>query len=141
MPLQIASRTHPRGSSARVQLAALGVAVAVGCLLGLGLLGADRASWHSAHQAVATVVGRSDKGVVATVPGQPPVLLHLTAVPPTGRLVRVEISPDGRARPLSYRQTAGRALRSGVLLSSGLLLLVQIYRFAVTRRPADPAGD
>jgi len=110
------------------------LAAVAGLLLGAGLLAADRSSWHGARTVTAAVTGRSDKGVTADAAGTP-VVLHLARVPRPGTTVTVQITPDGRARPLSYAQTPGRSLRSGVLLLVGLTVLVQVYRFAVTRRP------
>ena len=132
MPARLATRTHPRGSGAGTQLLVLAVAAAAGCLLGLALLAADMTSWRGATTGVATVVGRSATGVVADSGGRQ-VVLHLPRVPAAGTRLEVEVSRDGRARPSSYRQTPGRALRSGVLLAVGLAVLVQAYRFVVTR--------
>ena len=115
-------------------MAVLGLALLLGGLIGLGLLAADRASWSGGRVATAVVTGRSDKGVVALAEGRP-VVLHLARIPRPGTTLPVELSRDGRARPLSYRQTPGRALRSGVLLTVGLTVLVQAYRWVVTRGP------
>ena len=130
-----AERTHPRTSGPVAQLVVLAVAVALGLVLGGLLLAADRSSWHGASTVPATVTGRSDKGVTADAAGTP-VTLHLARVPPPGTSVTVQVTPDGRARPLSYAQTPKRSLRFGVLLLVGLAVLVQAYRFAVTGRPA-----
>ena len=129
-----AARTHPRTSGAGPQLALLLVAVLTGVLLGAALLAADRSSWSGARTVPATVTGRSDKGVTADAAGTP-VVLHLAAVPTPGTRLTVQVTPDGRARPLSYAQTPARSLRSGVLLMLGLTVLVQLYRYVVTRRP------
>lgn len=128
-----AARTHPRRTGPAVQLGVLAAAVLLGCLLGLALLAADSRSWRGAAAVTATVTGRSDKGVVAQADGRQ-VLLHLARVPSPGAQLGIEVSPDGRARPLSYRQTPARALRSGVLLAVGLAVLVQVYRWFVTGR-------
>lgn len=129
-----AERTHPRTSGAVAQAVVLLVAAVAGLLLGAGLLAADRSSWHGARTVPATVTGRSDKGVTADAAGTP-VVLHLARIPAPGTIVSVQVTPDGRARPLSYAQTPARSLRTGVLLLVGMTLLVQVYRFAVTRRP------
>lgn len=134
MPNSLAARTHPRTSGPRAQLAVLGLAILLGLLLGGALLLADRTSWSATTRGTATVVGRSAKGVLADVDGRR-VVLHLPAVPRTGTSLPVEVSRDGRSRPLSYRQTPGRALRSGVMLAVGLAVLLQAYRYVVTRRP------
>lgn len=134
LPAAVVARTHPRSSTWATQVAVLVVAIALGSLVGLALLAADRASWQDTRPLDATVTGRSDKGVLAdTAQGQ--VVLHLGKVPVTGTRLAVEVSPDGRARPLSYRQTLPSALRSGIGLAVLLGLLVQGYRYAVTRRP------
>lgn len=136
MPFDLSSgvaRTHPRRARPAVQLGVLAAAVLVGCLLGLALLAADSRSWRGAATVTATVTGRSDKGVLAQA-GDRQVVLHLAKVPPPGTRLAVEVSPDGRARPLSYRQTPDHALRSGVLLAVGLAVLVQVYRWFVTGR-------
>ena len=136
LPQPLTARTHPRTSGPRAQAAVLLLATVAGLLLGAGLLAADRSSWHGARTVPAVVTGRSDKGVTADAAGTP-VVLHLARVPRPGATVTVQITPDGRARPLSYAQTPGRSLRSGVLLLVGLTVLVQVYRFAVTRRPVE----
>ena len=128
--------THPRRGRPVAQAWVLLVALLVGALLGLGLLTADRASWSGARVLPGTVTGRSDKGVLATADGRA-VVLHLARVPRPGTRLRVEVSPDGRARPVSYRQTPGRALRSGLLLAVGLAVLVQAYRWFVTGRTSN----
>lgn len=134
LPQPLTARTHPRTSGPSAQAAVLLLAAVAGLLLGAGLLAADRSSWHGARTVPAVVTGRSDKGVTADAAGTP-VVLHLARVPRPGTTVTVQITPDGRARPLSYAQTPVRSLRSGVLLLVGLTMLVQVYRFAVTRRP------
>ncbi len=126
--------THPRGSGPAIQVAVLGLAVLLGVVIGLGLLTADRVSWSGGRVATAVVTGRSAMGVVARADNRT-VVLHLARIPRPGTTLPVELSPDGRARPLAYRQTPGRALRSGVLLAVGLAVLVQAYRWVVTRRP------
>lgn len=135
MPWDLRGATHPRGSGLRPQLLVLLVAAALGLLLGAGLLAADRSSWRAATTASATVVGRTDAGVAADVGGRR-VVLHLPQIPSTGTVLPVEVTPDGRARPLAYRATPGRALRSGVLFALGAAVVLQAYRFVVTRRPA-----
>ena len=134
MPLSdLATRTHPRDSGAAPQLCILAGAALVGALLGLVLLLADHASWSGARTTTATVAGTSDKGVLAQAAGRQ-VVLHMSPVPTTGSTLRVEVSPDGRARPASFAQTPLRATRSGVALAVLLTMLVQGYRYAVTRR-------
>lgn len=117
-----------------VQLALLALAALVGCLLGLALLTADSASWRGATTTTATVTGRSDKGVLARTTTRQ-VVLHLARIPAPGRRLAVQVTADGRARPLSYRQTPAGALRTGILTAVGLGALVQVYRLGVTRRP------
>lgn len=139
MPVDLAAglaRTHPRSARPVVQLGVLAVAALLGCLVGLTLLAADGRSWRGAVSSTATVTGRSDKGVLAQAAGRQ-VVLHLARIPAPGTRLAVEVSPDGRARPLSYKQTPGRALRSGVLLTGGLAVLVQVYRWFVTGRLRD----
>lgn len=129
----LTTRTHPRQSGVGPQLAVLAAAVVAGLLVGVVLLLADRSSWSGAQTTAAVVAGRSDKGVVARTP-LGTVVLHLAEVPAAGTRLQVEVAPDGRARPASYAQTPGRAVRSGVALTVLLALLVQGYRWAVTRR-------
>ena len=126
--------THPRGSGPATQVVLLGLALLLGGVVGLGLLTADRVSWSGGRVATAVVTGRSAMGIRALADGRV-VVLHLARIPRPGTTLPVELSPDGRARPLSYRQTPGRTLRSGVLLAVGLTVLVQAYRWVVTRRP------
>lgn len=126
--------THPRGSGPATQVVLLGLALLLGGVVGLGLLTADRVSWSGGRVATAVVTGRSAMGIRALADGRV-VVLHLARIPRPGTTLPVELSPDGRARPLSYRQTPGRALRSGVLLAVGLTVLMQAYRWVVTRRP------
>lgn len=126
--------THPRGSGPAIQLAVLALAVLLGVVIGLGLLTADRVSWSGGRVTTAVVTGRSAMGVVARADDRT-VVLHLARIPRPGTTLPVELSPDGRARPLAYRQTPARALWSGVLLAVGLAVLVQAYRWVVTRRP------
>ena len=134
MPLSdLTARTHPRRTGVATQFGVLLVAVAAGIVLGAVLLLADRSSWSGAHTVVATVTGHSDKGVLAEAAGRT-VVLHVSPLPHVGTALEVQVSPDGRARPSSYRQTPLRATRAGVALSVLLALLVQGYRFAVTRR-------
>lgn len=134
MPASLVVRSHPRRSRPAFQLAVLAVAVAAGCLLGGLLLTADRSSWRGATATMATVVGRSHTGVLAHA-GDRRVVLHLARIPPVGTRIAVEVTADGRARPLAYRQTPGGAVGSGVLVTVGLTALVQAYRFVVTGRP------
>ena len=126
--------THPRGSGPATQVVLLGLALLLGGVVGLGLLTADRVSWSGGRVATAVVTGRSAMGIRALADGRV-VVLHLARIPRPGTTLPVELSPDGRARPLTYRETPGRALRSGVLLAVGLTVLVQAYRWVVTRRP------
>jgi hypothetical protein len=123
--------SHPGNRRPVVQLGVLVLAALLGVLVGLALLAADRSSWSGARVLPATVTGRSDKGVLALA-GERPIVLHLAQLPRPGTMLPVELSPDGRARPLSYKQTVPRSLRSGVLLVVGLALLVQLYRLLVT---------
>ncbi len=125
--------SHPRGSGPAAQLAVLGLALLLGVVVGLGLLAADRVSWSGGRVATAVVTGRSTMGVLALADGRS-VILHLERIPRPGTTLPVELSRDGRARPLSYRQTPGRALQSGILLTVGLAVLVQAYRWMVTPR-------
>jgi hypothetical protein len=134
----LTARTHPRTSGFGPQVAVLLLAVLVGLGIGAVLLTADRSSWSGARTSLATVTGRSDTGVTALADGRA-VTLHLAKVPATGTRIAVEVSPDGRARPASYRQTWLRATRSGVALSVLLVVLVQGYRYAVTRRTPSEA--
>lgn len=129
----LTARTHPRSSGAVMQGLVLLAAVAVGVALGMVLLVADQRSWSGAATQTATVTGVDSKGIAAQVAGRE-VSLHVAPIPRVGTQIRVEVSPDGRARPYSYRQTALKATRSGVALSVLLALLVQGYRYAVTRR-------
>lgn len=129
----LAARSHPRGSRPAVQLAVLAAAVLLGLLLGVVLLVADRSSWSGAQPTTATVTGVSSKGVLARAAGRD-VVLHVAPVPRAGTTIPVEVSPDGRARPRSYAQTPLRATRTGVVLVVLLTLLLQAYRYVVTRR-------
>lgn len=131
----LTARTHPRGSGIATQLAVLAVAVLLGLAVGAGLLLADQRSWNGARTYLGTVTGRSDIGVIVEAAGRD-VTLHLAKVPRTGTKIEVEISPDGRARPTSFSQTWGKAARSGVGLAVLLVLILQVYRFAVTRPTA-----
>lgn len=133
LPTYLAARTHPRTSGWTTQIAVLLAAALVGTLLGLLLMLADHASWQDTRQLTATVTGTSDKGLLAdTTRGQ--VVLHLPAVPVSGTRLTVEVAPDGRARPLSYRKDLPSGTRSAVGLVVLSIALVQAYRFAVTRR-------
>ncbi len=132
-PRGIAARTHPRGSGPTTQLVVLAVAVVLGLGIGAVLLLADARSWSGARTGAATVTGRSDTGVTALAGGRS-ITLHLARIPAPGSTIEVEVSPDGRARPASYKQTWLKATRSGVGLSLLLTVLVQAYRFGVTRR-------
>lgn len=130
----LTARTHPRQSGLMTQLAVLTAAVVVGLVIGAALLLADQRSWSGATSTRGTVTGRDDTGVLVEAAGRT-VTLHLAKVPRVGTTIEVEVSPDGRARPTSYKQTLGRASRDGVGLAVLLTLIVQVYRFAVTRRP------
>ncbi len=132
-PQGIAAWTHPRGSGPATQLVVLAVAVLLGLGIGAVLLLADARSWSGARTTAATITGRSDTGVTANADGRS-ITLHLARVPAPGTTIEVEVSPDGRARPASYKQTWLKATRSGVALSVLLTVLMQAYRFAVTRR-------
>jgi hypothetical protein len=127
-------RSHPRFSPPGAQVVVLLLAMALGCGVGLVLLAADRSSWKGAVETTATITGVDDQGVTATA-GDKTVSLHLSPIPRTGSTLQVEVSPDGRARPVAYVQTPGRAIREGVALALLLAVLVQGYRYAVTRRP------
>jgi nitrogen fixation protein FixH len=129
----LTARTHPRSSGIVTQVLVLLASVAVGIAIGLVLLVADQRSWSGAVTQTATVTGVDAKGIAAEAAGRT-VSLHVAPIPRVGTKIRVEVSPDGRARPYSYRQTALKATRSGVALSVLLALLVQVYRYAVTRR-------
>ncbi|MCU1601472.1 MAG: hypothetical protein JWO22_2181 [Frankiales bacterium] len=129
-------RTHPRTSGAAPQLAVLLTGVLAGLLIGSALHWADGRSWGGSHDTTAVVVGLEHDGIHAMAGGRD-VVLHLEKVPPAGTEVRVEVRPDGRARPTSYRQTWPGALGRGVALAVGLLVIVQLYRFFVTGRPVE----
>ncbi|MCU1595830.1 MAG: hypothetical protein JWO12_3222 [Frankiales bacterium] len=136
----LTARTHPRQSGLVPQLAVLVAAVVLGLALGVALLVADARSWSGATSSVGTVTGRNDTGVVVAAGGRT-VTLHLARVPKPGTQIQVEVSPDGRARPTSYEQTLGKATRDGVGLTVLLTVVVQLYRYAVTRRPTtEPEG-
>ena len=130
---ELSARTHPRRSGPGAQVAVLLLAVGLGLLLGLALLVADSRSWSGAHRSVGTVTGRSSSGVLVDTGGRT-VTVHLAKIPRTGTRLEVEVSPDGRARPASYGQTWWRAARSGVGLAVLLVVVLQAYRYAVTRR-------
>jgi hypothetical protein len=108
-------------------------AVLLGLLIGTVLVKADQHSWAGARTTSATVTGLEDDGLHATTSDGTEVVLHLETVPDVGTSVAVEVAPDGRARPASYRQSWSGALREGVLLALGLAVLVQVYRWFVTR--------
>lgn len=129
----IAARTHPRRSGPVTQLVVLAAAVVAGVGIGAVLLLADARSWSGARTSSATVTGRSATGVTADADGRS-ITLHLARIPAPGSTISVEVSPDGRARPASYKQTWLKATRSGVAVSVLLTVLMQAYRFAVTRR-------
>jgi hypothetical protein len=134
----LTSRTHPRSSGIVTQVLVLLAAVVVGVAFGMVLLIADQRSWSGAVTQTATVTGVDSKGITADAAGRS-ISLHIAPIPRPGTTVQVEVSPDGRARPYSYRQTALKATRSGIAFSVLLALLVQVYRYAVTRRlPRDP---
>ena len=107
------------------------VAIAVGLGIGAALRWADERSWGGSHDTTAVVSGLEHDGIHATADGRV-VVLHLERVPAAGTPLRVEVRPDGRARPTSYRQTWPGALGRGVALAVGLLVIVQLYRFFVT---------
>jgi hypothetical protein len=119
-----------------VQLLVAVAAVLAGAALGLVLLAADRSSWSGARQTTATVTGVGHDGVKAVASGRQ-ITLHLAPVPSAGTRLAVQVSPDGRARPVHLIETPARAVRQGVTLVVLLTLLVQAYRFVVTRRPAE----
>ena len=132
-------QTHPRTTGARAQLAVLLLGVLAGLALGAVLHWADGRSWAGAERTTAVVTGLQENGVHATADGKD-VVLHLEKVPRAGTPIAVEVRPDGRARPASYRQTWSGALGRGVALAVGLAVLVQLYRFFVTRPsvPSEP---
>ena len=132
-PSEVVRRTHPRTSGAGAQVLVLLLGVLLGVVLGAGLRWADNRSWAGSVTATATVTGLQSDGIHATADGKD-VVLHLEHVPPAGTQLTVEVRPDGRARPTSYRQTWGGALWRGIALAVGLTLIVQIYRYAVTGR-------
>ena len=132
-PSDVARRTHPRTSGAGAQLAVLLLGVLLGVVLGAGLRWADDRSWAGAVTTTATVTGLRSDGIHATADGTD-VVLHLDKVPASGTRLAIEVRPDGRARPTSYRQTWGGALWRGIALALGLTLIVQVYRYAVTGR-------
>ena len=131
-------KTHPRTAGARAQLAVLLLGVLAGLAVGAVLHWADQRSWAGSVTATAVVTGLEANGIHATADGKD-VVLHLEKVPRTGTELRVEVRPDGRARPASYRQSWAGALGRGVALAVGLTVLVQVYRFFVTGRT--PAGS
>jgi hypothetical protein len=133
-PREVARRTHPRTSGAAAQVAVLLAAVLLGFAVGSVLRYADDRSWSGARSTTAVVTGLQANGVHANADGRD-VVLHLEKVPRTGTQLAIEVRPDGRARPASYRQTWRGALLSGIGLTVALAVLVQVYRFAVTRRP------
>ena len=135
-PSDAARRTHPRTSGAAAQIVVLLLGVLLGILVGAGLRWADDRSWAGAETTTATITGLETDGVHATAAGRE-VVLHVEKVPPSGSQVAVEVRPDGRARPSSYRQSWGGALRRGIELAIGLVVLVQVYRWFVTGRPSE----
>lgn len=124
-------QTHPRTAGWRAQLGLLLLSVLAGLALGVVQHWADSRSWAGSERTTAVVSGVQSDGIHATADGQE-VVLHLEKVPPPGRRISVEVRPDGRARPASYRQTWGGALGRGVALAVGLTVLVQVYRWFVT---------
>jgi hypothetical protein len=134
-----ALRTHPRLAPAAAQLAVVLLAVLAGLVMGAALVQADQRSWSGATTGTAVVRGLEDDGIHADVDGRE-VVLHLEKVPAAGTSLPVEVAPDGRARPTSYRQTWSGALVEGVLLASGLAALIQVYRWFVTQRPVPSAA-
>ena len=132
-PSELARRTHPRSTPAGAQLLVLLLGVLLGVVLGTALHWADDRSWAGAVTTTATVTGLQSNVVHATAEGRD-VVLHLEKVPSTGTRLAVEVRPDGRARPSSYRQTWGGALWRGIALALGLTVIVQVYRYAVTGR-------
>lgn len=131
------ARTHPRTTGWRGHLVVLLLAVLAGLAVGAVLHWADGRSWAGAERTTAVVTGLRDNGIHATADGKD-VVLHLEKVPAAGTRIAVEVRPDGRARPASYRQTWGGALGRGVALAVVLAVIVQLYRFFVTGRPAPP---
>ena len=127
-------QTHPRTSGARAQLGVLLLAVLAGVLVGAALHWADGRSWSGSVTTRAVVTGLHDDGIHATADGRD-VVLHLEKVPPAGTELTVEVRPDGRARPASYRQSWPGALGRGIALAVGLTVIVQVYRWFVTGRP------
>lgn len=109
-----------------------------GVVLGLVLHWADQRSWAGAETTTAVVTGLKSNGIHATADGKD-VVLHLEKVPKAGTQIPVEVRPDGRARPASYRQTWAGALSRGIALAVGLTVLVQVYRFFVTGKT--PVGS
>ena len=134
----VARLTHPRTAGWAGQAVVVLVAVVLGLLFGAVLVKADERSWSGATTGTAVVRGLEDDGIHAEVAGRE-VVLHLEKVPAAGTELAVEVAPDGRARPSSYRQTWSGALVEGVLLALGLAVVVQVYRWFVTRRPV-PSG-
>jgi hypothetical protein len=132
-------RTHPRLAPPAAQLAVLLLAVLAGLVIGVVLVQADQRSWSGAAGGTAVVRGLEDDGIHADVDGRE-VVLHLERVPAAGTSLAVEVAPDGRARPSSYKQTWSGALVEGVLLALGLAVVVQVYRWFVTRRPVPSAA-
>jgi hypothetical protein len=123
--------SHPRTSRPRAQLGVLLLAVLAGLVVGSALHWADGRSWSGAVRATAVVTGLQEDGIHARADGRD-VVLHLERVPVPGTELRVEVRPDGRARPVSYRQTWPGSLGRGVALALGIALVVQVYRYFVT---------
>jgi hypothetical protein len=124
-------KTHPRTAGARAQLSVLLLAVLAGVLVGAALHWADGRSWAGSATTTAVVTGLQHDGIHATADGRD-VVLHLEKVPRTGTELSVEVRPDGRARPSSYRQTWPGSLARGIALAVGLAVIVQVYRYLVT---------
>ena len=133
-----AARTHPRTAGPGGQLAVLALAILAGLGIATVLHWADERSWSGAVTTVAVVTGRQPDGIHA-IANNRDVVLHLEGIPATGARLSVEVRSDGRARPSSYRQTWGGSLRRGLALALGVALLVQGYRYVVTRRTTLPA--
>jgi hypothetical protein len=132
-PSDVARASHPRTAAARTQVVVLLLAVLLGLGFGALLRYADDRSWSGATTTTAIITGLRSDGVHAMAGGAD-VVLHLAKVPAAGTELAVEVRRDGRARPVSYRQTWGGALLQGTGLAVGLTVVVQLYRYAVTGR-------
>ena len=119
----------------RAQLAVLLAGAFAGLVLGAALHWADARSWAGSTTTTAVVTGLRSDGVHADAAGRD-LVLHLEKVPRAGTELRVEVRPDGQARPVAYRQSWGGALLRGVALAVGLTVLVQVYRWFVTGKGA-----